>query len=110
MIPIQQEPDRIPRGLVRTAGIAIAVSIAASVGAVLLLAGPGRLGEIYRAGSPPPPARLDVSPFQLPTEAELLRAAAAERLRAYGWVDRAAGIIHVPLDVAIALYLAEAAP
>ena len=110
MLQIDQEPDRVPRGPIRTAAVVIAAAIAASVGAVLLLWNPGAFRELTRRHEPPPPpARIDVIPYQLPTEAELLRRAADERLRSYGWVDRATSIVHVPLAVAIDLYLGEAA-
>jgi hypothetical protein len=105
---IEQEPDEIPRGLVARSTVLIALGIAVSVGATLLLAGPD-LGAPVRIESRPP-ARLDVLPFYLPTPAERAQAAAAARLRSYGWADRARGTIHVPLDVAIELYLAEPRP
>jgi hypothetical protein len=105
---IEQDPDRVPRRLIRWSLIAIAVAIAASVGTVLLLAGPG-LGETIGEGAPiaAPPPQLDSEPFHTDTAPERERRAAAERLAHYGWVDRRAGLIHVPLDVAIELFLAE---
>jgi hypothetical protein len=108
MIPIEQEPDRVPRGLLRVSAVAVAIGIAASIGATLLLAR-GSLGEVMRVESRPP-ARLDARLFGLPTDAELLERRADERLRGYGWVDRGRGIVHVPLDVAIELCLGERAP
>jgi hypothetical protein len=108
MIPIEQEPDRVPRGLVRFSAAAVAIAIAASAGATLLLAR-GSLGEVMRVDSRPP-ARLDVQLFELGTEAERLSRLADERLRSYGWIDRGRGLVHVPLDVAIELYLEERAP
>jgi hypothetical protein len=108
MIPIEQEPDRVPRGVVRISAVVVAAGIAASVGATLLLAR-GSLGEVLRA-PPAPPARIDVRLFGLETEAERQYRLADERLRRYGWVDRGRGLVHVPLDVAIELYLEERAP
>lgn len=35
------------------------------------------------------------------------RARAEERLRSYGWVDRRAGVIHIPVERAIELFAAE---
>ena len=106
--PIQQEPDRVPRGLVRVSAVAVAVAIAASVGAVLLL-GRGGLGEMGRVDSRPP-ENLDVELFQLEAPGERMRRLGDDRLGRYGWVDRARGLVHVPLDVAIELYLQERAP
>jgi len=106
--PIEQEPDRVPRGLVRISAAAVAISIAASIGATLLL---GRAG-LYEARTPesPPSTHLDLRLFDLPTEAEQLWLRADARLQRYGWIDRSRGIVHVPLDVAIELYLGEQAP
>jgi hypothetical protein len=40
-------------------------------------------------------------PFALEDEAPRLRAEQAARLESYGWVDRNAGIIHVPIERAM---------
>ncbi len=108
MMPVEQEPDQVPRGLVRISAIAIAISVAASVGAVVLLGG-RNLGETMRVDSAPPP-RIDILPFELETDPERERRAARERLERYGWVDRQRRIIHVPIEVAIESYLAERRP
>ena len=102
---IEQEPDRVPRGLVRSAAVVVIVMIVASVAATLLL-GRGGLGEAGRIDSKPPEF-LDLELFDEPTQAETNVLVARERLRSYGWVDRSQQIIHVPLDVAIEHYLAE---
>jgi hypothetical protein len=105
MIEIQQEPDRIPPRVIRTTAIVIAVAIAASIGAAVMLAGPslGAIAHPAVAG----PERLDSQLFREATAAERGYQAADVRLHAYGWVDRSKGIVHVPLDVAIERYLAE---
>jgi hypothetical protein len=52
-------------------------------------------------GAPtPPPPRLEA---QSGTEMAAYRNAAEERLTTYGWVDRASGTVHIPIDQAKAL-------
>jgi hypothetical protein len=111
MIPIRQEPERIPRGLIRISAIAIAIAIAASVAVTVLLAR-GSLGEVMRpeALQAAPRARIDARLFTTEAEAERIWRLADERLRSYGWVDRGRGVVHVPLDLAAELYLEERAP
>lgn len=106
MIAIDQEPDRVPRRILVQAAIVIGAGIAASVLVTLLLIAP-YVGELTRP-SEKIPGPLDTGLFLLPTEGELERQAAEQRLHSYGWVDRARGIVHVPLEVAIEQYLQEA--
>ena len=105
MIRIEQEPDRVPRGLIRLSALALAIALIASVGATLYL-GRRHLRELTRVESSAP-RNIETRPFELPTEAEQLARDAQARLRSYGWVDRDRGLVHVPLDVAIELYLQE---
>lgn len=106
MIPIDQEPDRVPRRVLAQSAIVIGAGIVASIFATLLLIAP-YAGEIVRP-SEKVPGPLDTGLFMVPTEGERERQAAEERLRSYGWVDRARGIVHVPIEVAIEQYLGEA--
>lgn len=104
---IEQEPDRVPPRLVRRAALVLGVMIAGSVGATELL-GPNELGETdrlqdWRA------AQIEIAPFQVRGAPEIAARRAALTLQQYGWVDRSRGLIHVPLDVAIEIYLAEPA-
>lgn len=107
MIPIQQEPDRVPRGLVRVAALVVVVGIVASIGATLLI-GRGSLGEVVRVETRAP-ANIETIPFGLETEAELRIRLARQRLARYGWVDRQRGIVHIPIEHAIDRYLEERA-
>ncbi|MCS6926547.1 MAG: hypothetical protein NZ578_11670 [Candidatus Binatia bacterium] len=60
--------------------------------------------SLFREERQPPPApRLQVDP---PADLRRLRAAEDAVLQSYGWVDRDAGIVRIPIDRAIAL-LAE---
>jgi hypothetical protein len=57
----------------------------------------------------PRPARMGESeisivnqrPFELEDQAPRLRAEQGARLESYGWVDRSAGVIHVPIERAM---------
>jgi len=103
MIEIDQEDDVVPARPIRWSAIVVGVAIVLGIVATMLLEGPApaRVESAVQAR----PLRTEATPFQLPTEAEQLRAAAERRLDSYGWVDRANGTIHVPLDVAIEHYL-----
>jgi hypothetical protein len=46
----------------------------------------------------PPEPRLQVTPRE---DLRRLRAAEDSVLRSYGWVDRNAGVVHIPIDVAM---------
>jgi len=46
----------------------------------------------------PPEPRLQVTPRE---DLRILRAAEDQALRSYGWVDRNAGLVHIPIDVAM---------
>ena len=57
--------------------------------------------------SEPPAPRLETAPS---LDLRALRADEDTRLHAYGWVDREARIVHIPIDRAIDLVAREAAP
>lgn len=109
MIHIDQEPERIPRGLIKWSALLVIISIAASIGATIVLAGHRSLGEMSEPPAAKQPANFDHFLFALPTELELQAREEREHLRRYGWADRTRGTVHVPIDVAIELYLAERA-
>lgn len=107
MIPtIEQQPESVPRGLVRRAALVILIGIVLSVLATALL--DRGLGE-QQSISTRAPRRIDQEVFSGPTRTERQLRQAAAHLRSYGWIDRERGIIHVPIDVAIDLYLTERA-
>ena len=56
--------------------------------------------------SEPPPPRLETAPA---ADLRAFRAAEDARLDGYGWVDRRAGIVHIPIERAIDLVASEAA-
>ena len=106
MSMIEQESEEVPPRLLRVFAIAIGVAIVLSI-LVTLVIGRGSLGEVMREVSSPP-ANIETRVFPLETDQERSQRETAERLRSYGWVDRDRGLVHVPLDVAIELYLKEA--
>ena len=76
--------------------------------------------EQEKAGDPPPPLmiearvqhqppnpRLQSDPF---AELDLLRAREEARLGSYGWVDQSAGVVHIPIDRAMDLLVANGLP
>ncbi|HVG59761.1 MAG TPA: hypothetical protein VNA24_14485 [Hyalangium sp.] len=52
-------------------------------------------------------ADVNQRPFALDNEAPRLRAEQGTRLEHYGWVDRDAGVIHMPIEQAMEQVLAE---
>lgn len=52
-------------------------------------------------------ADVNQRPFALEDEAPRLRADQGSRLERYGWVDRGAGVIHMPIEQAMEQVLAE---
>lgn len=62
-------------------------------------------GGVAAARTEPPAPRLQVTPSQ---DLESIRAAEIDRLSSYGWVDRRAGTVRIPIDRAIDLIAAEA--
>lgn len=50
---------------------------------------------------------VELRPFQLPTQTERAGESARKRLGAYGWADQQHGLVHIPIDVAVELYLEE---
>jgi hypothetical protein len=73
--------------------------------------------ELQPGGPPPLPKQVDQYEvgivnqrvFSLDQRAAQKRLQQMERLRSYGWVDREAGVAHIPIDEAMRMYLAEQA-
>ena len=71
--------------------------------------------EMQPAGPPPIPKQVDQYEvgivnqrvFALDQRAAQKRLQQMERLRSYGWVDREAGVAHIPIDEAMKMFLAE---
>ena len=95
------------------AGLVLMTVVCAAVAAWLLVFLRGR----ESAGDPQRPAlffstgerqpegvRLQAAPL---AELQALRAEERKILNSYGWVDQAAGVVHIPIDQAMQLYLAR---
>jgi hypothetical protein len=105
-VHIEQEPDRILGRPLAAAGILIILGILVS-GVVALLLARGHVGlAVGRAPLPAPPARFDDELFRgREARGEREQRLAREHLDSWGWIDRETGRIHVPIEVAIELYL-----
>ena len=103
MIDIDQEPDQFPRRPLSGSALVVFLAIIGCVIATIALER-GHIIDVLHITTTPP-ARIDRTPDEDPTEAEQMREDADLRLTTYGWVDRKAGLIHVPLSIAIDRYL-----
>ncbi len=73
--------------------------------------------EMQPGGPPPLPKQVDQYEvgivnqrvFALDQRAAQKRLQQMERLRSYGWVDREAGVAHIPIDEAMKMFIAEQA-
>jgi hypothetical protein len=107
--------DAIPRGLVLALVLAsVVLTIALSFIAYAELAArrrqlrPGGLAAEPALGPPRRHAGLEASAFRSPRRAADLADAQRARLAGYGWVDRAHGVVHIPIERAIELVAASA--
>jgi hypothetical protein len=115
-----QEPDVLPRGLLlRITWVAVCLTVALCLVAKLLLAwrlgrlAPGRgIGVTHsqpvsrpQAIEPTAAPHLHRDHFPASTDASDWIADPPE-LHGFGWIDRARGIVHIPIETAIDLELA----
>jgi hypothetical protein len=111
---VRSEEDRIATGSILAVGIgALVVFFLASAVAVAYL----RVSQGERPPLPVPPevgrskiGMVEQQPFELAVRGERDRAVRLERLRSYGWVDRGAGVAHVPIDRAMDLVVKGVRP
>jgi hypothetical protein len=116
MSDIRYEDSDVRPGAVGRFALMLAVSVAVVAAALLGLLVAMRSHE--RMKDPPLPPLADRAPNRLPPEPRLqpqpfealtaLRADESRQLQSYGWVDRGAGTVHIPVEDAIALYLRRA--
>jgi hypothetical protein len=112
-----EERDVAPRPIVYSVLGLTALAVLA-VGAMLLLlnflaayhaartAAPSPLAESYGLKEPPEP-RLQTQPV---ADLDALRARDAALLDSYGWVDRNAGVVRIPVERAIEILAARGLP
>jgi hypothetical protein len=107
---IRAEPDHVPTPRIVAVGVlALILFLVASV--VTIRWGlDGTRAALLPDGPPAPPAEIGKNKigiveqrlFEVATEPAEVRRGQAERLRSWGWVDRKAGVVHMPIDEAMA--------
>ncbi len=111
---VEQEADRVPGRRLARIGIAgvVITMIAIVIGAALLGRDQGRIGggPAELAGhpgavAPPTIGMIEQTLLDDPPRGVDKRAAQEERLKGYGWVDRANGVAHIPIGRAIDLMI-----
>lgn len=113
---VEQEDDVLPgRAITAVALVTIVIAVALSYWAYALLRSDERAlrpsGVFPEADLPRPTevSGVEQEAFGLRSQAERTEEPARQRLGSYGWVDRDEGVVHVPIDRAIDLYVAEEA-
>jgi hypothetical protein len=111
---VRSEEDRISTGKILLVGIASLVLFFLGGLATVMF------HDAVRAARPGPPiprevgsskiAMVEQQLFDRSRRGSLDRAAREERLRAYGWVDRTKGVVHLPIDRAMQLVAEGARP
>jgi hypothetical protein len=107
---IRAEPDRIGTPRILTVGAAALIFFAVASWATIRLGYDRTRAGILPDGPPAPPAEIGRNKigiveqrlFSLAVEPADWRQKQVERLHAWGWVDRPAGLIHVPIEEAMA--------
>lgn len=106
--PQRQEEERLPlRAVGAVAGTALIGFVVATLWSTQILNTQTRMDQPQ--GPPPTPAKIgepeigmvDQTPFELEGRAESLRKEQLRTLESYGWVDRDAGVIHIPIQDAM---------
>ncbi|WP_224366348.1 hypothetical protein [Hyalangium versicolor] len=108
--PSPPQHDRLPSRLIIGVGVGWLVLVVLVLFAVRWWEGRSLPSE--KAGVPARMGEAEIGdvnqrPFALEDAAPRLRAEQGARLETYGWVDRGAGIIHVPIERAMEQVLAE---
>jgi hypothetical protein len=107
---IRAEPDHIPTPRIVAVGVlALLLFLVASV--ITIRWGlDGTRAALLPDGPPAPPAEIGKTKigiveqrlFEVASEPADARRTQAERLRSWGWADRKAGLVHMPIDEAMA--------
>ncbi len=107
------EPDRLPYSRL----VAVLFAVLTLFGVAVFLS-----SRIQKAATVVPPApipaelgeveihRINQRPFVNDQRARTSRREKLERLRSYGWVEPDAGVVHIPVDVAMDLLVGGGAP
>lgn len=114
MKDIQQDAESLDTRPVRRSAAIVFVAVGLSLAATLLLLWSGRGSVALYPGDkawelsvPEDVHALELRTFRLQTAAERAAGSDRKRLTSYGWVDRSRRRVHIPISVAMELYLAE---
>jgi hypothetical protein len=112
-----QEPDVLPGRAITGVGLGVVLATALGVVSVVAIGRCrsrelGELGEHWVPMVRPQITGADINaietaPFSVEAQGLDEHRREDARLRAYGWIDRAHHIVHVPIDVAIELYVQQ---
>jgi hypothetical protein len=106
----------VVKGLIIFAVVLVAVGIFVEFGLVFVMKDFSKEEKVLQALAPPkfaddpgpfPEPRLQAEP---PADFAKVKAEELSRLNGYGWVDRTAGIAHIPIDRAIEIVAASGLP
>ena len=111
---VHQEEDRISTGRIVAVGIGSLAIFAIGIAFVVV----DWRARMSAATPPPIPAEAGRSKigmveqqlFELSVRGERDRAAKLRRLGSYGWVDREAGVVHLPIEEAMGLVVKGVRP
>ena len=107
---IRAEPDRIGTPRIVAVGLAALMFFAVASWATIRFGFDRTRAEVLPDGPPAPPAEIGKNKigiveqrlFSLAVEPTEWRRQQRERLESWGWVDRKEGIVHVPVEEAMA--------
>ena len=107
---IRAEPDRIGTPRILAVGAAALIFFAAASWFTIRYGYDRTLAEVLPDGPAAPPSEIGRNKigiveqrlFSLAVEPAEWRQQQVQRLHSWGWVDRKAGVVHVPIDVAMA--------
>ncbi len=105
--PVHQEHDRLQARPIVIVTLVSLVVIAVSLVVVVAMSSPVHRGE--SATAPVSIGGVYQTPIRGPALAAPKRRRADEALRSLGWVDRADGVAHIPIDDAKALIVERSA-
>src|SRR6185369_869252 len=116
--PAPQNQDRIDFTKVIAVGVVSLIIFALSSWWAYTILRGERIQLTARRGDAPPPAEMgkpeigivDQVPFDKDHRLEVWKKDQKDRLESYGWIDRKRGLIHVPIEQAMAEVVAGAAP
>ncbi|HKE16793.1 MAG TPA: hypothetical protein VKB80_18090 [Kofleriaceae bacterium] len=108
MIGWRQQPDSVPgRALLTVIGATlVAIALGTAIAWGLVDCGGGRPLAVHPVNRVPPEvSAMETTQFGVRAQGLEDRRAASAWLSSYGWVDREHGVVHIPIEAAIDLYL-----